>query len=215
MSAHTFKLDLVVLTADKNMKSAVQGLLDRSKDMGIRSISTEIFIHPERDPGCRLRSEAFLRPFVNHADHAIVMFDREGSGNQKKSRREIETDVTSGLSRSGWRERAACIAIDPELENWVFSDSPEVDNAIGWMGKTPPLRTWLESRGFLLPNQTKPARPKEAMEAALRHVRLPRSSSIYLRLAERVTLGRCTDDSFLEFKKILQSWFPVQDNKQQ
>jgi hypothetical protein len=214
MNAHALQLDLVVLTADKNMKTAVQGLLDRPKDMGIRSISVDIYVHPERDPGCRLRADAFLRPFVNKAAHAIVMFDREGCGKQKISRKEMESDVTSRLSRSGWGDRSACIAIEPELENWVFSNSPEVDIAVGWLGKTPRLRTWLEERSFLMPNHTKPSRPKEAMEAALRHVRLPRSSSIYLKLAERVSLGRCKDDSFLNFKNILQSWFPVPDEKQ-
>lgn len=53
----------------------------------------------------------------------------------------------------------------------------------------------------------KPVRPKEAMEDALRSVRLPRSSALYRQLAQQVSLSRCTDESFLKLRKILQTWF--------
>ena len=209
MNDFAYESDLVVLTADKNMQFAVKGLLDRPRDIGIRPIRADFYSHPERDPGCRLRSDTFLRPFVKRSAFAIVIFDREGCGKHNKSRKELESEVSSRLAISGWKDRSTCITIDPELENWVFSDSPEVDDAVGWSGKTPSLRVWLEERGFLTPNQLKPSRPKEAMEAALRQVRLPRSSSIYAGLAERVGLGRCTDEAFLKLKNTLQSWFPV------
>jgi len=82
MSDRTIESDLVVLTADKNMKFAIQGLLNRPESLGIRPVTAEVFIHPERDPGCLLRADAFLRPFVNRFVHAIVMFDREGCGRE-------------------------------------------------------------------------------------------------------------------------------------
>jgi len=214
MTDFAFESDLLVLTADKNMQFAVKGLLDRPKDMGIRPIRAVYYTHPERDPGCLLRSDNFLRPFIKHAAFAIVIFDREGCGKHNKARIELESEVSSRLAISGWKNRSACITIDPELENWVFSDSPEVGAALGWSGSKPPLRVWLENQGFLMPNQVKPHRPKDAMEAALRQARLPRSSSIYAGLAERVGLGRCTDEAFLKLKNTLQSWFPVPDGKQ-
>ena len=55
----------------------------------------------------------------------------------------------------------------------------------------------------------KPVRPKEAAEAALRKVRRPRSSNIYRKLAEVVSLQLCTDPAFLKLKSILQNWFPA------
>jgi hypothetical protein len=215
MTQGAYERDLVVLTADKNMKFALQGLLNRSEALQIRPIKAVFYIHPESDPGCLLRADAFLRPFINHFPHAIVMFDREGSGRQHKMREELEEEVFAGLSRSGWEDRASVIVIDPELENWVFSESPEVDTAMGWAGRNPSLRLWLKAQGFLMPDQAKPSRPKEAMEAALRHVRIPRSSSIYGRLAEHVGLGRCTDRAFLKLITTLQSWFPVLDKEPQ
>jgi hypothetical protein len=213
MSKPVFQSDLVILTADKNMKFAIEGLLKRPKDLNIRPVTTAFFIHPERDPGCLLRANAILRPFTNHFAHAIVVFDREGCGKQEKTREDLENSVEIGLTQSGWKGRASVIVIDPELENWVFSDSLDVDKATGWAGKTPPLRHWLKSKGFLMEGQVKPTRPKEAMEAALRHVRRPRSSSIYAQLAERVRFSHCSDNAFQKFKKIIQSWFPVFEDK--
>ena len=51
-------------------------------------------------------------------------------------------------------------------------------------------------------------RPKEAFQAALREARRPRSSSLYQQIAEKVSLHRCKDRSFLEFMDVLRSWFP-------
>jgi len=214
MKDDAYASDLVLLTADKNTMFAVEGLLNRPRAVGIQPVKAVFYVHPERDPGCLLRADSFLRPFAKRFAHAIVMFDREGCGRQQESREELEAEVTSALSRSGWRDRAASIVIDPELENWVFSDSPEVDMVIGWAGRTPPLRTWLEQEGLLEMDQVKPSRPKEAMEAALRQVRMPRSSSIYAQLSERVSLERCTDPAFLKLKTTLQEWFRAPEKAQ-
>jgi hypothetical protein len=211
MNGCTYESDLVVLTADKNMKFALEGLLNRPQVLGIRPVAADFFIHPERDPGCLLRADAFLRPFVRRFAHAIVMFDREGCGKEDKTRDELEHQVASALSRSGWADRAAAIVIDPELENWVFSDSPEVDRALGWSGNNPPLHTWLVDQNYLAAGEIKPAHPKEAMEAALRHVRMARSSSIYGNLAQHVGIGRCTDGAFQKLKAALRAWFPAPD----
>jgi hypothetical protein len=193
------------------MKCAVEGLLGRSHALAIRPISVEFYIHPERDPGCLLHSDDFLRPFASRFAHAMVMLDHEGCGKEETARDELEQQLASALSRSGWADRAEVIVIDPELEIWVFSDSREVDNALGWGGKYPSLRTWLETNSHLAEGENKPARPKEAMEAALRHVRMPRSSSIYGHLAQNVGIGRCTDQAFQKLKTTLQTWFPEVD----
>ncbi len=209
MSASAAASDLVILAADKNIKFAVEGLLNRPQAMGMRAVTAVFYIHPESDPGCLRRSDAFLRPFVNKFAHALVIFDREGCGKQQQPRTALEDEATSRLFRSGWADRAAAVVIDPELENWVFNDSPEVDAAVGWAGRTPKLRDWLEKEGLLASDRIKPARPKDAMEAALRHVRLPRSSAIYGQLAGRVGLARCADPAFLKLKSTLQTWFPI------
>lgn len=199
--------DLVVLTADKDMKLLVQGLLTRPEDLNIQPVSAEFFIHPEHDPGCLLRADDFLRPFYSRFQYAIVMFDREGCGREAYPAERLELGVKDRLRKSGWSDRASAIAIDPELENWVFSDSEAVDAALGWTGRNPSLRSWLKKRGYFKKDQSKPTRPKEAMLEALREVKIPRSSSIFGQLARNVNFEGCTDRAFLKFKNTLQAWF--------
>jgi hypothetical protein len=99
------------------------------------------------------------------------------------------------------------LVFEPELEIWIWSDSPEVDQAIGWKGHCPPLRTWLTDRGLLQSNSPKPSQPKESLNAALKEVRMHRSSAIYRQLAEKVGLDRCRDKGFMAFQRTMRSWF--------
>lgn len=121
----------------------------------------------------------------------------------------MEAKIEDNLSRTGWKDRSAAIVIDPELEVWVWSDSPVVEKQLKWSSRYPGLRDWLVSKGFLRADATKPSRPKEAVEAVLREVRLPRSSSLYRALAERVSLAKCTDRAFEKLRSTLQRWFGI------
>lgn len=203
--------DLVILVADKNMEFGIRGLLSRGPSLGIRAITSDIYVHPERDPGCLLKAHHFLRPFLEDHDHALVMFDLQGCGREALTRQKLETEVEGNLSRSGWADRAACVVIDPELENWVWSDSPQVDRVLGWKGRNPSLRDWLRQQGHSTDDGDKPNRPKEAVEDALRVVRKPRSSALYRELAESVSLERCLDPAFMKLKELLAKWFPRQN----
>ncbi len=204
------KKDLVVLVADKDMEFALRGILSRHASLKVRELRYEIYSHPEHDPGCRLTSHEFLATFVNQFLRALVILDMEGSGACGQSREELEMSICERLYQAGWAERAAVVAIEPELEAWVWSDSPEVDEALGWRKAGRNLRAELRAKGFLETGNPKPCRPKEAAEWALREVRRPRSSAIYRNLAGAVSLDRCTDPSFAKFKAILREWFPVE-----
>jgi hypothetical protein len=94
------------------------------------------------------------------------------------------------------------------LEIWVWSDSPEVPRVLGWPSAPPDLSTWLISKGFIHAAGTKPQRPKEAVEAAIRRARKPRSSALYFELASRVSVRRCTDPAFAKLQMVLKNWFP-------
>ncbi len=202
--------DLVVLVADKNMEFAVKGILGRTQALGIRELMPVVHVHPEKDPGCLLRGHEFLSLFCNQYAHAIIMLDFEGSGREETDRERLELEIEKRLSQSGWGDdRAAAVVIGPELEMWVWSDSPQVDAVLGWQGKSPELRTWLKAKGLLQEEEAKPERPKEAMELALRAARKPRSSALYLQLARQVSMARCVDPAFLKLRTILQAWFPV------
>lgn len=203
--------DLVVLVADKDIEFTLKGLFVRHKSLGIRDISQnyDIFVHPQRDPGCYKQCVDFLRPFTKEYKYALVAFDHEGSGQQKKSREEIETELERNLENSGWKEKSSVILFEPELESWIWSDSPHIERILGWEGQSLSLRDWLVTENFLQQEQFKPSRPKEALETVLRVVSKPRSSAIYEQIAKKVSFLRCQDDSFLKLKDILQLWFPI------
>lgn len=214
MSSASERRDLIVLVADRNMQAAVGGILERPKALRTRQLRFQILIHPQKDPGVLQRAHDFLRPFARKHEHAIVVFDREGCGKEVVGCRELEEEVECRLARNGWADRAKVVVIDPELESWVWSDSPEVDEALGWGGRSPALRPWLTEKGFLQQSERKPDRPKEAVEAALRFVRKPRSSAIYRELAESVSFRRCIDPAFQKLVTTLQTWFPPNEQAQ-
>jgi hypothetical protein len=140
------------------------------------------------------------------------MLDREGCGRGSQSREDLEAELEERLANWGWNSRGRAILLDPELEIWAWGDSPHLDALIGWHGRTPSLREWLNLRGYLSEGQVKPARPKEALEEALKCVRKKRSSALYEQLADKVSLERCVDAAFAKLKKVLREWFsPVRE----
>jgi hypothetical protein len=200
--------DLIILVADRNIQATIEGLLPRSESLGIKKISFDIYPHLHRDPGCRLESHVFLRPFQTIYKYSMVIFDRAGCGKDQKTSKEIETMVENNLSISGWENRSVAIALDPELEIWVWSSSPHVPQALGWTEDRPHINEWLKQKEYLEEEKAKPRSPKEAMEEILKLNKKPRSSSIYLQLAQKVSFQRCIDPSFLKLKTVLQNWFP-------
>ena len=152
-----------------------------------------------------------MRLYAKTCRHGLVVFDREGCGqDEHKSRGELEEVVQQELAANGWTDRAEVLVIDPELENWVWSDSPHVASELGWKEQPVVLRAWLHQNGFLeSESQLKPARPKEAMEAVLRKTKKPRSSATYQAIAAKVSFDKCQDLSFLKLKATLRSWFAV------
>lgn len=201
--------DLVVLVADKNIDYGVQGLLSRPAALQIRPIQADTFVHPRRDPGCLREAQDFLRRLFGVYTHALIMFDRMGSGREALSQEELSEEVHTRVAGSGWGDRADVIILDPEIESWVFATSPQVERCVGWPPKRPTLRSWLETQGLWEPNSPKPADPKEALEQVLRRIKKPRSSALYMRLGERVNFRHCTDPAFVKFRTVLSNWFPA------
>ena len=202
------KRDLVVLTADKDMEHALKGLFTRPEALSIRSIEADILVHPQHDPACARRGVAFLSNLSERYRYGLLMFDHEGSGRERVRTEDLQESLNEDFARSAWGGRAKAIVLSPELEAWIWIDSPHVEEIAGWKGRRPPLRRWMTDQGWLGENEVKPERPKEAFQAVLREARRPRSASLYQQIAQRVSFRHCTDRSFLAFKDVLQSWFP-------
>lgn len=201
--------DLLALVADADILAALRGLFDkRRKSLSLADFTFEFAAHPERDPGCRLRCQDFLAPFIKQYRFALVVFDRDGSGTSD-TRENVERDVESRLAGRGWKDRSAAIAIEPEIEQWVWNDSPHVATELGWKDQSAALDQFLRDRGFLPSISAKPTPPKEAMEAVMRAKKKRRSSSVYEKLARSVGLASCSDAAFHKLRDVLQGWFPA------
>jgi hypothetical protein len=203
--------DLVVLVADNDAANAVQGLLTRHQSLGVRPFSkdkVDLFRHFQRDSGCYKEADNYLRPFLRMYGFALVMFDRHGSGAEhSRTAEEIESHVEACLCRAGWEGRCAVIVPDPELEIWVWSDSPNVDRVLGWAGHRPRLREWLIQKGLLADSEAKPFDPKRAMLDCLQERGKSVSAGLFRELASQVSFDRCQDRAFLKLRKTLQTWF--------
>jgi hypothetical protein len=199
--------DLIVLVGDKYARLALEGLFSRPRSLGVRAVTFDLLVHPEHDAGCALRCERLLKPAIPGYLHALVIFDLHGTGRESLGRVALEAEAEQRWGESGWENRAAALAIVPELETWVWSDSPHVESALGWVGRQPSLRKWLVETGLAGELSGKPAKPKEAVERALKIARKPKSAGVYKKLAETVGLTRCTDPAFIKLREVLKRWF--------
>ena len=199
---------LVVLAADRDIEEAMRAVLYRPESLGIRSVRFDCQRHPNRDPGCRLNAAEFLRPFQIRFTHALVVFDREGCGSSEE-RGAIERNVDAELANSGWGSRGRAIVIDPELEAWLWSDSPVVVNSLGWDGRYAELQSWLRAENVWDRADAKPHRPKAALNRTLGRTRRRRSARLYGEIAAKVSLAHCHDPAFTGLRTVLQGWFPA------
>jgi len=190
--------DLLVLVADKTMNVVINQLLERNKSFGIRKISFDIYSHPHHDPGVLLEAGEFLASYNTHYDYSLVMFDRVGCGQKQKSVQELKDSVQNQLNNSGWEDRSGVIIIDPELEVWVWSDSPHVSKVLHIQYK--------ELRAILNNSMIK-KNPKEQMKEILRRSKIPWSSSLHQKIARNVSLKNCSDQAFCQMREYLLSWF--------
>lgn len=197
--------DLIILVADKNMEFAVKGILQRNESLNTRKISYDIKSHIGHDSGVYKSAHDFLRIFLGKYSYALAMFDREGCGCLEDSS-QLASVVQSNLDRSGWQGKSKVIVIDPELEIWIWSNSPHVAAFLGWENSE--LRGWLISKGYLHSSGHKPQNPKTAFIDALKTKGKQKSSSLFSKIAEHVSFDRCSDTTFCELKFTLQAWFP-------
>ncbi len=208
--------DCLFLVADKNMEGMLKGFF--SREGFHRALGCGRFdfnpredlkvAHGQSDPGLYTKANEFLQPYASSHRHAVVVVDAEWGGSPGEDT--ISQRLNEHLVNAGWLDDSGCaVVIAPELENWVWQDSPHVCSALGFENTFAALRADLETKGFWQPNEAKPVRPKEAVEWVLRQSRKGRSSAIYQQLAMRVTARGCTDPAFLTLKDALLRWFPL------
>ena len=201
--------DLWVLVADADIEATIGTLSTcRQQSLGIRKIEFTITRHPDRDPGCRRKAATMARGFRKDHNHALVHFDKNGSGDESSNRSDIQIAVEKDLYQGGWQNKSKAIVMEPELEAWVWSASNNVGRILGWE-RTETLREWLRDHQLWLDGETKPPDPKSAMKRAVRERRIRLNSTTFGDLARKVGLKTCKDPAFREMVATLQGWFPA------
>ena len=179
--------DLIVIVADGTMQKVIEELLKRMPiSSGTKNFSFDVISNIGNDAGCYNDSHEILRNFITQYNYAMVIFDKEGSGVEEKSREEIESETHLLLNRNGWESRNTVIVIDPELENWIWQNSPHVEQAFGW-NSPESLYLWCHNNGIIAHGEQKPFRPKESLHRILKETKTPFSSSIHKKIASKIS----------------------------
>lgn len=105
--------------------------------------------------------------------------------------------------KEAW-DQYAVIAIEPELEAWVWQDNPHVSRALKCC---PDFRVVLLRAGLWPAGSPKPPDPKAALEYLRRKHRADPSNAAFRRLAENVSVKGCVDPAFNELRDTLRTWF--------
>ena len=147
--------DCLFLVADKNMEGMLKGFFSRDafhQSLGCGSFDFDprqdlVVAHGLNDPGLYTRANELLQPFSRTHQHAVVIVDAEWDGSPGEDA--ISKRLDEHLTSAGWLADCGCaVVIAPELENWIWQDSPHVCSALGFNGAFAVLRTDLENQGF-------------------------------------------------------------------
>lgn len=207
---------VLFLVADKNMEAMIKGFFSRTEFHRTLGCGPFVFdprqdllvAHGLNDPGLYTRANELLQPFVHTHAHAVVMLDADWDGSPGVEA--IKLRIDSHLATVGWVADTGCsVVIHPELESWVWQDSPHVNSLLGCKESYAEIQKLLEAQGFWGAGALKPHRPKEAVEWVLRRSKISRSSAMYQQLSAVVTTKRCSDSSFLALAAALKRWFPT------
>lgn len=196
--------DLILLVPDKDTEFTVRGALSRPEALGIRQIDIQLLVEPGRDGGVRRRGSQVLGGQQARFAHALLLLDHEGSGSDLGPV-ELETRLDQSLSVM-WGNRAKAIVIDPEVDVWMWGAETHLRSMVDWRFPED-IRAWLVDQSFVFGADGKPARPKEALEAAFRRAGTTRSSARYKQVARTISLTRCKDEAFLRLRTALVTWF--------
>lgn len=207
--------ELVILVADAAMEAVLRTFFEREaveKRLGCGEISIDpvqdIFrdrLHT--DGGVHRRAHEILRPYIRTHRRAMVVLDQQFGAERPAD--QVRFEILDNLRRNGWPDRCEVVVIDPELEVWLWQDSPHVARAVGHQG-IQSLREHLAGVGDWPENLDKPKEPKGTLHRLVRENRVGVATGVYCNIAKQVSVKGCVDESFQRFLMALRDWFPAE-----
>lgn len=213
------KRDCLFLVADGAMGSVVDGFLSKGHlegRLGCRQFEfdfdEDVLESPRlglgADGGIHKHCHRMLQEngYMETHEKLVVMCDQQ-FGSERPAE-EVRNEILEALRRNGWGDcRADVVVIDPELEVWIWQDSPHVEQVLGYSGAGS-LRDELKHGGEWPEGNDKPCHPKELIQQLCRKYRTPYSSAIYREISELVSVKQCKDPAFQQLVATLRFWFP-------
>lgn len=194
----------------KDWESTLQELFERWEALGLpRALDVQIVrLGGHTDGAVRKSAKAFLSGKEPEFEHALVIFDHQGCGSDDPGAN-LELQVEQMLARS-WQDRARCVVVEPELEEWLVGAHAHLSQAPGFKPRCGDPRMWWRARGLLAADAVKPADPKEAIQQYLLASSARPDSVAYRAIARKASLrtDRCRSRSFHRFVDTLQAWWP-------
>jgi hypothetical protein len=206
---------LFFVVADRDIEAMVTGFLQKERAdlrLGCAPFDFDAKLDvgraaADKDSGLYVRGAEYVRRHRQTHDHVVIMLDADWEGSPGAA--SIDAKLREDLRKCGCSDDdSEVIVLDPEIEAWMWVDKLEVARVLGFES-TGDLRSWLEAAGFDVGANQKPLRPKEALQAALRSKRKPRSSATFAAVAAKVSLNACQDPALLKLRATLQRWFPA------
>ncbi len=207
--------DCMFYVADMNMAEAFKGFLTRQQfhqSIGCGQFAFDPLQDLARaagqtDGGLWRRAGGLCKGYLQTHQYLVVCLDRDFGGSPGQA--QVRQDVEQRLLAVGWqRGQFVVLVIDPELEQWIWQDSPHVEKAFKH-ASPPSLRQVLLNAGDWPDAQDKPNRPKEVLERLVhQNLRGNRSSTLYSKITSSVSVRRCVDGEFLALQAALRRWFP-------
>ncbi len=205
--------ELVILVADATMEAVLRTFFERQavqKTLGCGELAIDpvqdIFRDPvHTDGGVHRRAHEILRRYLRTHRRALVFLDQQFGAERPAD--QVRLEILENLRRNGWADRCEVVVIDPELEVWMWQESPHVARAVGHRGNRS-LRQQLAEEGEWPDDLEKPRAPKETLQRLIRENRVGVATGVYCDIAKQVSVRGCTDASFRHFLTTLRSWFP-------
>jgi hypothetical protein len=212
--------DCLFFVADAAMADVIDGFMSRGhidRRIGCRQFAFEFEkdllvgskLGGYTDGGVHMHCHRLLQEngYMESHRRLVVMLDQQFGGERPAAG--IRAETLGRLCSNGWGDdRADVIVIDPELEVWIWQDSPHVANAVGYSGIASFRESVLNDQEWP-DGRDKPLRPKELFQQLCRRHRTPYSSALYRDVVKRVSVRNCNDPAFQQLVETLQRWFPM------
>ena len=208
--------ELIILVADGTMRAVFSAFFERQFHHSFACAPFEfnpridIFHDPlNTDGGVHCRCHNILRPFLKTHQRALVVLDQQFGG--ERPAEEVRVDIEQRLSSNGWRDRAAVVVIEPELEVLLWQDNVNVESALRHERRDGnSLRQLLARDGLWPDNAAKPPAPKEVIQTLIRSNRAGPPMVVYSEIAKKVSTQGCVDPAFHRVRNVLRTWFPAE-----